>query len=252
MDEVVVIIIVIVVLLVVISLLLFYVTKRVNLLVKGIFIDRLQEFDFLLEDKEKKVNELNDSITIQKKQLKELEEKVSSLYDYKLSRTSNTAVLPKFANLEDFSLLSSYKKIKDNFNFNVVEIIKRFVSNNNTNNNNLYNIYKKIREYFTYEVFYKISTFQSSEQFIIVKDLLSDEEREAVKSILVKYKFSIKKFVNDLDELLIKNSPQIIVYVGDKKASYDYIDSNVETIYTDSITEGFRIEYKGMVYDFSI
>ena len=40
--------------------------------------------------------------------------------------------------------------------------------------------------------------------------------------------------------------------MGDKSKSYNDIDEYVETVYSDKITEGFKIEYKGVVFDYSI
>ena len=67
MNEIIIIIAVIVLLLVILSFLLFFVTKRVNLLMKNTFVDKLNEFDFLIKDKENKISELNEEISNKEK-----------------------------------------------------------------------------------------------------------------------------------------------------------------------------------------
>ena len=252
MNEIFIIIGVVVILLLVFTLLLFYISKRVNLLIKKIFVDRLQEFDFLIEDKEKKINELNGEISNRKEQIEELKSKtVKRKAD--IEDNNKEVVLPVFADLEDDNVKTIYRKIKYGFNYDVETAIKKLVKSNHENNSKqLYNEYRKIRSYFSFNVIYKISTFQSNEQFVIVNELLSDIEKERVKNILVKKNFNINKFVEKVEELIIKSNPKIKVLVGDKSKSYNDIDEYVETVYSDKITEGFKIEYKGVVFDYSI
>ena len=253
MNEIVIILIVVIVLLLTLTLLLIYISKRVNKLVKKIFVDRLQEFDFLLEDKEKKVNELNDEISKKKEQVEKMSDENLKTTNQELLNNSNSVVLPTYADLEDENIISIYKKIKYSFNFDVETAIQKMVKNNHENNSiNLYKMYKKIRSYFTFEVLYNISTFQSEQQYVIVKELLSDEERTYLKGVLHKKHFNINKFVADLDNLIIRSDPKIKVLVGDRNKSYNDIDESVETIYSDKITEGFKIEYKGVVFEYSI
>ena len=62
MNEIILAIIVVLILLLILVCLFLFTIKRVNILVKKIFVDKLQEYDFLIEDKEKKVEELNKDI----------------------------------------------------------------------------------------------------------------------------------------------------------------------------------------------
>ena len=77
MNEIVLAIIVVVVLLVILASLFLFTVKRVNILVKKIFVDKLQEYDFLIDDKEKKIEELNGNIEIKKNEEKELEDLIN-------------------------------------------------------------------------------------------------------------------------------------------------------------------------------
>ena len=134
MNDIIIILIVVLVLLLILSLLLFYITKRVNVLVKKIFVDRLQEFDFLLEDKEKRVNELNNEITNKEEQLKKIDLELSKEIKNENLKNNNAVVLPMFADLEDDNIISIYKRIKYNFNFDVEKVIKQLISYNKQHN----------------------------------------------------------------------------------------------------------------------
>ncbi len=255
MSDIIIVIIAIVIILLILSFLLYYVTKRINVLSRNIFLNKIEEFDYLIGDKEQKVDELNAAISKKENEVLELENKLGEyiiIPDEKPS--SNDVVLPKYVDFESTNSLSSYKKIKDNFNYNAAEMIKLFLkcSHHEEKDSNFYDIYYKVRNYFTFDVLYKLSTYQKDEQFIIVSELLSDSEKKCLNEYLNKNNFDLKKFINILDELIVKTDPEIKIYVGRKDENYNLIDSRINTIYDKSITEGIKIMYRGVVYDYSI
>ena len=85
-----------------------------------------------------------------------------------------------------------------------------------------------------------------------MENLLQEDEKKLVKNLLNVEKFNIELFLKKLDDLIMKNNPTITIYVGDKDENYDKIDNRVITKYDNKITDGFRIEYKGNIYDYSI
>ncbi len=219
---------------------------------KNTFVDKLNEFDFLIKDKENKVSELNEEISNKETQLKKLDEQIKELSSKDYSKKSSDVVLPRYADLEDGNLLSSYKKIKNSFNYNAKDVIKKLLAENDAKSNETYNKYKHIRDYFSFDVVYKISTYQPDKQRMIVNELLNNEERLLIKNLNLKGKFNIRTFLEVLDRRILEYNPEIKVYVGDKKENYDNINENVKTIVTKDIAEGFKIEYKGIIYDYSI
>ena len=255
MSDIVIVIIAIIVLLLILSFLLYYVIKRINLLSRNIFLNKIEEFDYLIGDKEQKIDELNTTISKKENAVLEMENKLSeykSIPEPKVS--ARDVVLPKYIDFESTNLLVNYKKIKENFNFNTREMIELFLKCSNTveNDNKYYDMFVKVRSYFTYDVLYKLSTYQRDEQLIIVSELLTDKEKKYLNKYLVKGKFDIKKFINELDELIIKTNPEIKIFVGSMDENYNSIDSRINTIYDKNIIEGFKIIYKGIVYDYSI
>ncbi len=255
MSDIIIVIIAIIILLLILSFLLYYVTKRINVLSRNIFLNKIEEFDYLIGDKEQKVDELNATISKKENEVLELENK---LVEYDIvpeeKKSSSGVVLPKYIDFDSNNILINYKKIKDNFCFNTKEMLELFLerSKSVSNDNGCYEVLLKVRNYFTFDILYKLSTYQKDEQYIIVSELLSENEKKLLQKYLIKDKFDIKKFINVLDELIVKTNPEIKVYVGRKNENYNLMDSRINTIYDKNITEGFKIMYKGIVYDYSI
>lgn len=254
MNEIILAIIVVLILLIVLACLFLFTVKRVNVLVKKIFVDKLQEYDFLIDDKEKKIEELNGNIEIKKNEEKELEDLINKLKieaeDFKKEEVD--VVMPKGADYEDGNLLENYKKIKEGFSFDYEEKIKKFLESEVTKDDGKFNVYLNIKNYFSHKTVYKISTYGSNEQRIIVNGLLTEDEKKLVKDLLDTSKFNIVKFINKIDDLIKNSDPKIYIYVSDKNMKFNDLDSNIETVFDEKLTEGFKVEYKGKVYDYSI
>lgn len=254
MNEIILAIIVVLILLIVLACLFLFTVKRVNVLVKKIFVDKLQEYDFLIDDKEKKIEELNGNIEIKKNEEKELEDLINKLKieaeDFKKEEVD--VVMPKGADYEDGNLLENYKKIKEGFSFDYEEKIKKFLESEVTKDDGKFNVYLNIKNYFSHKTVYKISTYGSNEQRIIVNGLLTEDEKNLVKDLLDTSKFNIVKFINKIDDLIKNSDPKIYIYVSDKNMKFNDLDSNIETVFDEKLTEGFKVEYKGKVYDYSI
>ena len=110
----------------------------------------------------------------------------------------------------------------------------------------------RIKRNFSHKIVLKISSFSKAEQKIIVKNLIDEKDYHLVEKIIETNKFSVSGFLKKLENLIIKNNPKINVYVGNEEENYDNIADNVRTIYDSNIVDGFRIEYKGTIYDYSI
>ena len=245
---------VVLILLVMLILIFTFTVKRVNVLMKKTFVDKLQEYDYLIDDKEKKIAQLDKTIDKKTKSYAKLEHEVDEL-EKVLENVEEVKkdhiVLPTDADFEDGNILSGYKKIKDGFRFDIEEKIKEFLSEINSEDNH-YELYCTVKGYFTHSSIYTIMTYQAHEQKLIIDELLSDEEKNVLDKLLNKKKFNIVKFINELDALILKSNPEIKIFVGNNKDNYNYLDKNITTVYDKNITEGFKIIYKGIVYDYSI
>ena len=67
MSEIVIAVCIVAVLLLILVFIFISTTKRANVLIKNLFVDKLQEYDYLIDDKEKKIEELNQTIEKKKK-----------------------------------------------------------------------------------------------------------------------------------------------------------------------------------------
>lgn len=245
---------VVLVLLILLVFIFIFTVKRVNNLMKKTFVDRLQEYNYLIDDKEKKIELLDKSIDKKTKTYAKLEREVDEL-EKSLENVEEVKkehiILPTDADFEDGNILSGYKKIKDGFSFDVETKIKEFLETIKGLENN-YDLYCNVKSYFSHSSIYTIMTYQSNEQKLIISELLNENEKEVLKDLLNKKKFNVVKFLGDLDELILKSDPEIRVYIGNKNENFNYLNKNITTIYDENITEGFKIIYKGIVYDYSI
>ena len=253
MNDIILIIGIIVILLVILTFLLYYVSKRVNIIFKESFLDKLEGFDDLIGEKEDKLEQLNSSIAGKEKTVEQLDKTISRSEKKKNEiPESSEIVLPKNADFEDGNLLSGYKVIKKGFNFNYKRIIEDFVKKHKKYDKELYEMLIKVRNYFDFESVYKLCTLPSDEQLSVLNELLSVKERKVLGKYINSSNFNIKAFINKLDEQIVKESPEIVIYVGEQDKNYDMLGENVKTIYDEKITEGFKIQYRGMIYDYSI
>jgi len=250
MDELIIVIITVVFLVLILSLLLYFITKKTNLLMKNKFIDNVSELDILIADKEKKVEDLNKNIADKEEKIKQLEDN-NDVVDVKNSPKMDEISLPKYIDYEDDNLFQNYKLIKEKFNFDARNIIEKFIIENVSNDMTSFELYTRIRSYFTNNIIYKISAYSSIEQYNIINELLTADEKVVLKNIDSR-KFNLKKFLEMIDSLIMQNDPYIRIFVGNSEINYNNINSFIKTIYDEKITEGFKIVYKGTVYDYSI
>lgn len=252
MNEILIAIIIVAVLLLVLMLILTFMVKRINSMLKKIYVDKLQEYDFLINDKEERAIKLAGEIEEKEKYFEGLKNKIDEIGTIESKKKVDEVILPTDTDYEDENILEGYKKIKRNFSFDTRKILLDFIEKNCNGDDKLYKTLSVIRSYFTYKTMYKISSYRSEEQRIIVNDLLNDEEKSVVDKLLKRKVFNIKTFVKRLDDMILRNNPVINVYVGNKNENYDNLNANIKTIYDKNIVDGFKVEYKGKLYDYSI
>lgn len=221
---------------------------------KKTFVDKLQEYDYLIDDKEKKIEILDKTIDRKTKSYAKLEQEVEEL-EKSLKNVEEVKkeeiVLQTDADFEDGNILAGYKKIKEGFNFDVEGKIKEFLTNI-TDEEHQYELYCNVKNYFSHNSIYTIMTYQVEEQKLIINELLSEEEKNALSKLINKKKFNIVKFLSELDILIENSNPEIRIITGTKGVNYDHLNKYINTVYDANITEGFKIVYRGRVYDYSI
>lgn len=222
--------------------------KTINSQTKLYFVDKMQEYDYLINNKVEQLDKID----------KEIKEKESQKEERELSDNSNDFEfdyniidLINKTKYQDKNLYTLNRKLDEKFNFDYEGIIKKFVSI--INENNQYEFCKNIKDKFTSDVIYSLKTLPNIEKEAKIKELLNDSEYK----IYSLYKETsendkIDGFIDYLNELIDLNNPKIIVYVGDKKENYDHIANNIETVFKSDIYKGIKIKYHNKIYDYSL
>lgn len=222
--------------------------KVVNSQTKTYFVDKLQAYDSLIDEKEDKLKKIDELLKNKKLGLndeKKKDNKKDYDFDYSLIELLSST---EYQNKE---LLRITKLIEEKFSFDHEKIIKEFLKC--INNVSKYDFCVSLKEKFTYDIIYEVKTLLDTEIDSYMKELLTDKEYQVY--LLFKdlnEKFVVEDFIDYLDRLVDLNNPIITVYVSNKKENYDYLSKNIKTVVSDDIYSGIKIVYKDKVYDFSL
>ena len=251
--------------------------KRINHKVKIYFIEKLQEYNYLIDEKEEELEKLRTVVVEQSKlhKLKELndgnektytetifsseiERKLKEMKQFKNNIRQKEDIVydiptPK---LREEQFFNNYKGLKKKFKVDNEEVIKNFIEKHKSTDDDL-KIYKKLvkfRKQFTPETVYELLTLTKEDQYQIVSEVIKPQEDKIIelnKNFKDK-RLDILKLLKIVEEKMKKNDPIIYVYVGDQNLNYDNLGKNVKTRYYKNMSEGVIIHYKGKMYDYSI
>ena len=220
----------------------------VNSQTKTYFVDKLQAYDSLIDEKEQKLNEIDELLKNKELGLKD-EEKIVKKdgydFDYNIIDLFNST---EYQNKE---LLKITRLIEEKFDFDHEKLVKDFLRC--VKNVDRYDFCLRLKEKFTSSVIYEVKTLLDQELDDYMKIFLDSNEYNIY--LLFKDlngKFVIEDFVDYLDRLVDLNNPTITIYVSNKKENYDYLSKHIKTIVSDDIYSGIKIVYKDKVYDFSL
>lgn len=220
----------------------------VNAQTKTYFVDKLQAYDSLIDEKEDKLKKIDELLKNKKLGLddeKSKDGKKNYDFDYSLIEMLSST---EYQNKE---LLRITKLIEEKFSFDHEKIIKEFLKC--INNVSKYDFCVSLKEKFTSDIIYEVKTLLDIEVDSYMKEFLTDKEYQVY--LLFKDlngSFVVEDFIDYLDRLVDLNNPIITVYVSNKKENYDYLSKNIKTIVSDDIYSGIKIVYKDKVYDFSL
>ena len=209
---------------------------------KEFFVLKLQDYDDLVLEKEKKLKEMDEE---EKKDAeKSLPEQIP------IQDNGNFVIREPERSYQIEDLLGKVKTIDEAFNVDVKKIILEFLEKKVSNHEKIYeelvNIKKEILKKDPYQIMITSQTF--------MKKILGNSSEE-VKEILKKYykrNISLNILLGYLDLEISKNNPYIYIYVGDKYANYNIYSSYIKTIYNPKIYKGIKIVYQNRLYDYSL
>ena len=260
--------------------------KRIDQNVKIYFLQTLQEYNYLVDEKQKEYDEILERLKKikEKSKIVELLEKndeellFDSEIEYKLLRmkeykeklrikeaklnkeASEIGVDTKPAKYKEEGFFYNYKELKKQFNIDNREVIEKFIKEKTNKRGSVkklkeFNILKKYKEQFTPKITYDLLTFTNQEQFKLIKEITGKEESLLLnfdKKFSNKNKFNITKLLEHIDVTIKEYDPTVYIYVGIKDLNYDHLDKNIKTCFYRNMSEGIMIIYQGQVYDYSI
>ena len=219
--------------------------NKVNEQTKTYFVEKLQVYDNLIEEKENKLNEIEENIKNKKSELEKLSD-TNSKNNYTFD--NNIIDIMTDADYKDNSL-KLQKKIDEDFDFDYERIILNFISDNIDDRD--YNTCLNIKNKFNSNLIYKIKNEIDLEDAILSE--LNNDEKDIFKRFKkINDRYDIDDFLNYIDELIASTSPYVEVQVANKKQNYDHLSKYINTVVNDSIYKGIKIIYKNKVYNFSL
>ena len=221
----------------------------VNSQTKSYFVNKLQGYDDLIQDKENRLDEIDKLIKDKEKGIKEEEANKRNNVGYAFD--SNVIDIFNNTKYQDNNLFELNRKIDENFVVNYEELIKDFLTLCDDKND--YDFCIKLRGKFDSDTIYKLKSTYSDDLEDELKGILDSKEYKVYETFkLVSEDKSIDNFISYLDQLVDLNSPRIKILVGNKSDNYDHLSEYIDTIYNDKIYRGIKIIYKNKVYDFSL
>ncbi|MCI6266539.1 MAG: hypothetical protein MR598_06835 [Erysipelotrichaceae bacterium] len=223
--------------------------KKINSQTKLYFVDKLQEYDYLIDQKEEKLNKINQEI--KEKELKRESDDTSTRsktyeFDYQFIDLLNKT------KYQDKNVFELTKKIDEKFNLDYVGLLKKFLSY--VEDDGTYQFCIDLRNKFTSDEIYRLKVMNLEEQKKYLQDKLSFDEYKIYQLYLKldKNAANVDGFIDYLNEMIDLNNPNILVYVGKKDENYDYLSKYVKTIYSKDIYRGIKIIYRKRIYDYSL
>lgn len=223
--------------------------KKINSQTKLYFVDKLQEYDYLINQKEEKLNNINQEIREQEsKKVDDIvkERKTTYEFDYQIIDLLNKT------QYQDKNIFELNKKIDETFNIDYVGLLNHFLEF--VQDDGTYNFCLELKNKFTSDLVYELKLMNIEEQTKYLEEFLNHTEY-LIYSLYIKMAgklASIDGFMEYLNELIDLNSPNVMVYVGSRTENYDYLSKYIKTIYSKDIYKGIRIIYRKKIYDYSL
>lgn len=230
--------------LVIITFLFFKrIVNKVNEQSKLYFTLKLQEYDELIKEREKKLEDIQ-NIKEEEKKEKEKDNYQAPVVVYEDNKREYQ--------IDD--LLKTVKKVDDRFQVDSEKIIKKFLEKvpmkeEVTRFEHLEKMRRKVLKIGVYNI------VTSTDDTLLSK--LFDELRMIDVDIVDAFVLNtnnptIEDFLNYLENEINKCDPHIYVEVGDKNINFDYLDKRVKTEYNAKIYKGIMIIYRNKMYDYSL
>lgn len=222
--------------------------RKINSQTKLYFVDKLQEYDYLIDQKEEKLNRINQEI--REKELKKGSEDTSTNrgtyeFDYQIIDLLNKT------KYQDKNIFELNKRIDEKFDIDYVGLLRCFLEQ--VLDDGTYQFCIQLREKFDSNRIFLLKMMSIEEQRESIKEILNTQEYLIYETFLkLNPKGDIDNFIDYMNELVDLNNPNILVYVGNKTENYDYLSKYIKTVYSKDIYKGIKIIYRNRIYDYSL
>lgn len=271
-------VILIVIMLVFIFILFKNIIKKMDENAKKYFVNKMQDYDYILEEKQAKLEEIKEEIEktesehrnilnnddesefLLSKSKKKEKEKSSDIYD---EDDIPARKIPKeeikynlnVPNYGETQFFNNYKEVRKVFTINNEKIIKEFIAEHkNAGEEKEYKALQKIRAKFNEDAIYGCLTLPKDDQIKILKEILTDTEKKLVNldTLLEKTNFNVEDLIKYIDDRMEQINPTICIYTNVLDKKYEELDKNIITKEYCNMSEGIIIKYRNKIYDYSI
>ncbi len=256
--------------------------KRINHKVKIYFIEKLQEYNYLIDEKEEELAKLRTVVVEQSRlqKLKEQRDEAKEILEKDIGpeTTFSSEIEKKLKEMKRFkkemrereqinydisapqlredSFFNNYKELKKKFQVDNEKTIKNFIETHKSTQKDLqdYKTLVEFRKQFTPETIYELLTLSPEDQYKIVNEVMKPQENRLIQleKNFKNNKLDVLKLLKLVDAKIKSNDPIIYVYVANESLNYDYLGENIKTRYYRNMSEGVIIHYKDKMYDYSI
>ena len=271
-------IILIIVMLVFVFILFKNIIKRIDENAKTFFVNKLHSFDYILEEKQTKLEEIKSEIEgiklenrnilkndddiaddydgrkkIDSKKTYELdEEEEEELLRIRKQKQNNTLKDPDY---RDNRFFNNYKELKRLFTVDNEQIVRDFIAKNkNVKEDKEYKVLQNIKDKFDEDAIYGCLTLNSDIQKKLIGEVLTKKEKTILnyEELISKKDFTVNDLIDYIEERMEQIEPTIYIYVNGLTTNYNYIDKNIITKQYSNMSEGIIIKYRNKIYDYSI
>ncbi len=249
--------------------------KRINDSVKKYFVFKMQDFNYIIEEKGKELEDLRKQIEEAKNNInvnnivsersynhisqenKLKEEEYINYCHHKLEVEQPVDYNLSTPQYREANFFSNYKYLNNRFELNNIETINKFIDTINVKQkiDSTYKILKDFRLQFSQDIIYQFLTLENYEQYKLIGEVIDSKLNKIINfknQFTNPNKFRTTEFIEYIDKLIENCNPIIYIYVGTNDLNYDYINKNIKTLFYKNMSQGIIIKYKGKIYDYSI
>lgn len=230
-------------------------TRKVN----AYFLSKLSEYDEDFEKKIEEMEELEEQRDGLKQEIRILEMDHSALETSRFYRPRpimRDTYIP-IARYIDNGFFEDYKIAKNLLVMDKEKIIRDIMDKFPYSGNlKRYNTAKGILDMMNFQAIYDLSSLSEISQIQVLGEAFKKPEKLLLKEYIDESEdrehFSLLGFLSWIKQVVHKESPFLMAYVGDENEDYSYVSDNVVCGFDKNVCEGIRIVYQNKLYDYSI